>query len=94
MGGAHLVAIWLYWRQTPQQQEKHMQEDTQIKIMILRLSNNFSTKNPVIQAIDLSPLGWRSNHSVFTSVLMRFNKNDTLANSSGMNVQHSVWIMA
>lgn len=33
---AHLVAIWLHWKQIPQQWYRHMQEKTHIKIMILK----------------------------------------------------------
>ena len=38
---ARLVEFWLHWGQMPQQQCRHMQEKTQIKIMILKISNTF-----------------------------------------------------
>lgn len=37
-----LMSIWLYWRQLPQQQYRHMQEKTTFKIIIPQISNNFS----------------------------------------------------
>ena len=43
---AHFIAIWLLWKQIPQQQHRHMQEKMQVKIMIPKISHFFSTKSP------------------------------------------------
>ena len=43
---ARLVAVWLHWRQMPQQQYRNMQEKTQTKIMIPKIRNNFFYLKP------------------------------------------------
>ena len=61
---ACLMALWLHWRQTPQQQYRHMQEKTQVKINISKISNNFLHQEPHDLTADLlSPPGWRSDPS-------------------------------
>lgn len=43
-----LVAIWWYWKQMAQQRYSHMQEKTQIKIMIPNVNSIFFPKSPKI----------------------------------------------
>ena len=86
-GAVPLAAIWLHWRQMPQQQYRHMQERTQIKIMIPKISDNFFHQDPhdpnhwLIKSLRLGVVG---PFRAFTCVLVWFNK-DTLADSSGVN---------
>ena len=46
MEGPGLLAIGLHWWQTPQQLHRDMQEKTQTKTMIFKLSNNFFYQEP------------------------------------------------
>lgn len=87
--------IWLLWRQMLQQQYSHMQGKTQVKTMIPKISNIFSTKSHMIWTIDLlSPPGCEANTQWIYLCPKWFNKDYALAHSSCMHTQHSVWIMA
>ena len=68
-----------------------MQEKTQIKIITKISTFFFFSKSPTTDLFKSPRLGVdHSGH--FTCVLVWFNKDDTLAASSGMDTQHSIWI--
>lgn len=79
-----------------QQQCRHIQEKTQMKRMIPKISDIFfpsKAHDPNHWFIKSPRPGVRSL-SVYTCVSVRFNKDDALAYSSGMNTQQSAWLMA
>lgn len=93
---AHLVAIWLHWRQTSQQQYRHVQEKTHIKVIITKISHIFHQElhDPNHQFVKSPSLVVGSLRALICVLLMRFNEDDTLATISCINTQRSVLITA
>ena len=90
MKAAPLVTTWLHWSQISQQQSRHMQEKTQIRIIISKIGNNFFYQEPCDPNpwFIKSPTLRAGSLREFTCVFLWFNKDGIVLVGMAQWIEH------